>query len=165
MREDANSPIESSDIVTRTVEFIPPDRRYVVLGELETIKIGDQHYLKKPHGSWAKNPSWVPQIEVGENIREAFHEAVTNGSLKIERTGTDTLDGQVADTFTISGRVPPETVVFRGALIVGNTRTAWVTKADGLLRKVESTDDAFKQWKSVVTYEYPPDIKIEAPIP
>ena len=155
MREESNMGA-SGQIVTRTVEFVPPDRRHAVLGELETITIGNQRYTKS-NGSWTKADS-TARVDTGEILREAFHKAVVDGSLKVEHTGTDTVDGQAADIFTITGTVP-----FNGTTIKGYTMKVWVTK-DGLLRKVESTNEANKQWKSVVTYEYPPGIKIEPPI-
>lgn len=156
LREDSNMGA-SDQIVTRVVEFVPPDRRHVTLGNLETISIGSQRY-NKLNGVWTKTYS-PPRPDTNEIMREAFHHAVADGSLKIQHSGTDALNEQAEDVYTMTG-----TVQFKETTIKGYTMKVWVTKGDGLVRKVESTNEANKQWKSVVTYEYPPSIKIEAPI-
>jgi len=158
LHEETNMAGASADqIVTRVMEVVPPDRTHVVLNDLEWITIGDQRYTKTKDG-WTKATA-PPRPDTGEIMREAFHKAVADGNLKIEHTGTDTVAGQAADIFSVTG-----TVQFKATTIKGYTMRVWITR-DGLLRKIESTNEANKQWKSVVTYEYPPDIKIEAPIP
>ena len=139
------------------MEVVPPNRNHVVLDDLEWIRVGDQRYTKTKDG-WTKATT-PPRPDVGEVMREAFHKAVADGSLKIQHTGTDTVAGQAADIYSVTG-----TVQFKATTIKGYTMRVWVTR-DGLLRKVESTNEANKQWKSVVTYDYPSDLKIEAPIP
>src|SRR5262249_51247010 len=124
--------------------------------DLEWITIGNQRYTKSKEG-WTKT-TMPPTPDVGEAMREAFHKAVAGGTLKVQRNGSDTYQGQAADIYSVTGTVP-----FKETTIKGYTMKVWVT-SDGLLRKVESTNDANKQWKSTVTYDYPPDIKIEAPI-
>jgi hypothetical protein len=158
LREDTNmAGPDANKTLTRVMEVVPPDQRHVVLGDLEWITIGNQRYTKS-NGSWTK-ASVTSKPDTGEIIRESFHKAVADGSLKIQHTGTDTIEGQAADIYSLTG-----TVQLKETTIKGYTMRVWVTR-DGLLRKVESTHEANKQWKSVVTYDYPPNIKIEAPIP
>jgi hypothetical protein len=144
------------------VEFIPPDRYHTTVfmegRTLETIKIGTQHYLKGADGRW------VPSKPLGNpasaaQMMEKMMRDLEEGKFETKLIGNETLNGVPAQVYQMNGVVKMNNVDIQGR------NKLWIGP-DGLVLKQESEAGApgqAPQMKTIQTYEYPANLRIEAP--
>jgi hypothetical protein len=166
---------ELKSVQTNTNEFVPPDKRHNVLEVkmfdmkrnflTETIRIGNDEYKRENGGEWTKRTKTEASQSPNNPIK-----TIENNS-KFYLTENVKLGSQTANLYeafvenkvltpTRAGNEPAETTFYR-------KERRWINR-DGLLIKFEMEDES-QQMRKVVTrqtstYEYDPNIKIEAPI-
>lgn len=147
---------------TRTVEFAAADRSHTKwtngpLGGTEVITIGDKQYGKLNNGNWfVGSPTGLAQRQIMEKrMRELMASAVKD----VRYVGTDTING-----------VPCHTYIYTMDINVSDQRwigtgKAWIGTGDGLPHKLDSDlrIGSYTQ-KSLITYEYNVDFKVEKPV-
>jgi hypothetical protein len=147
---------------TTTVEYIPPDRYHTTVlmqgRTLETIKIGARHFLKGEDGRWVSsqpigNPASAAQM------MEKMMRDLEEGKFETKLVGNETLNGVPTQVYQMNGVVKMNDVDIQGR------NKLWIGP-DGSVLKQESEAGApgqAPQMKTIQTYEYPSDLKIEAP--
>jgi hypothetical protein len=150
---------QGTPAISRTVEFVPPDRRHSVLGTSESISIGTQSWDKQADGTWqAASPKNTAQTE--NQINDALAAGLANGSIKVTQLGGEDLNGTPTASYQIDG-----TLVIGQLSILLNGKV-WLRTSDGHILKSDSLGTlGGVATKSTITYEYDPTIKIEAPLP
>jgi hypothetical protein len=150
---------QGSPPISRTVEFVPPDRRHSVLGTSESISIGTQSWDKQADGTWqAAAPKNTAQVE--NPIYAALAAGLADGTIKVTLLGNEDLNGTPTVSYQIDG-----TLVI-GQLSVPLNGKIWLRASDGHILESDSQGTiGGVATKSTITYEYDPTIKIEAPIP
>ncbi len=162
-------------------EYLPPDRSYTIveregpagtsLGRSETIRIGDKRFWKQPNGEWKL---MTPQAAGGDGSGTRFGSGSGNGpgvkteppkiKLECEYMGLVEIKGVPVDLYQ-----KVRTVIFstsKGQLTRIATKKYWFDKKGMLVREVSDDEsaNATRLNRTVIEYEYDPNIKIEAPI-
>ena len=153
---------------TSVREFVAPDRTHIIGDGREVIIIGKTTYIKNG-GEWQnlgtqmsdmaeKTKQRVQQLSPAEKA-----DATKGLTGDYKSLGDETLDGIPTAVYEMHGAF--DTKVQGVGSIVMVTKY-WIAKSDGLFRKEESDgEEAGMKVKTTSTYEYDPNIKIEAPIP
>jgi hypothetical protein len=153
---------------TSVREFVAPDRTHIIEDGREVIIIGKTMYIKNG-GEWQnlgtqmsdmaeKTKQRVQQMSPAEKA-----DATKGLAADYKSLGDETLDGIPTAVYEMHGAF--DTKVQGVGSIVMVTKY-WIAKSDGLLRKDESDgEEAGMKVKTTSTYEYDPNITIEAPIP
>jgi len=154
-------------------EFVAPNRRRMFTefqdNQLnktfifETIRIDDIEYKKDKNGVWTKKI--FPKIQVPP------HNKTTQSNAKHFLTGNIRLDNQPADLFELEVEYNHQLTNPKTGEVSEHTtyrnEKRWISK-DGLLLKIEMVDHKLNPAKTfsrrILSYEYDPNIKIEAPI-
>jgi hypothetical protein len=165
-------------VFTDIDEFAPPDRKrnlFVSTSEkgtqkTERITIGDMKYTRKDEGPWTVVRE-APGNGTGRGVGEGSGSGSGNGMSKSESTvefkfiGNEKIGGEDAKLYQRKD-VLKYTGVDGKKIENVTTRREWYNK-DGLFLKTEMRSiggSGKTYYHSVVTYEYGPQIKIEAPV-
>lgn len=160
--------IGGGQATTSVREFVAPDRTHMISDGREVIIIGKTMYIKNG-GEWQnlgtqmsdmaeKTKQQVQQMSSAEKA-----EATKGLTADYKSLGDETLDGIPTAVYEMHGAF--DTKVQGVGPIVMVTKY-WIAKSDGLFRKDESDgEEAGIKVKTTSTYEYDPNITIEAPIP
>lgn len=135
------------------LEVVMPDRFHMTSKAIEAIKIGPTVYMKL-------GPAWQ-KVTLNQNIDFSFADvqkwqSELGASSDIKFLGAEMLDGTPTLTYqyTVSIKTPTPTTT---------TSKVWVAVADGLPRKIESTNQNGAK-TVIVFYDYNASIAIDAPI-
>lgn len=163
---------------TRTVllNYVAPDRFYMSIqsktGENasdEIIIIGKDAWRKKGNENWTK-----VSMELGGSLAKFAAQMVdpkvldekANG-MEVKLVGPDTLDGMPTLVYEFTARINVGEENSNDEVFLKSSGKAWVSTADGMLRKVDSENESEgTKSKSVSTYtDYNySNIKIEPPM-
>ena len=141
-----------------SVEFVAPDRYHIVSPATEMIVIADKTYMNQA-GTWTKIPmdmsAMLKQFQDPAFVMESTGFKMSNAAYK----GVEDVDGVAADLYEYDS-----TFTIQGMTDTSHTQL-WISKGTGLPLKSVNTSE-LAGVKSVATslYEYPADLKIEAPI-
>ncbi len=160
--------IGGGQTTTSVREFVAPDRTHNIGDGQEVIIIGKIMYIKKG-GEWQnlgtqmsdmaeKMKQRVQQLSPAERA-----EATKGLTADYKSLGDETLDGIPTAVYEMHGGFDPKV---QGVGSLAMVTKYWIAKSDGLVRKEESDgEEAGIKVKTTSTYEYDPNIRIEAPIP
>lgn len=162
---------------TRTVllDYVAPDRFHLSIqsktGEQvseEMIIIGKDAWKKKGNENWTKLP-----MELSGSLAKFAAQMVdtkvldekANG-MEVKLVGPDTLEGMPTLVYEFTARINVGEENSNEEVILKSSGKAWVSSADGMLRKVDSENESEgAKSKSVSTYtDYNSNIKIEPPM-
>ena len=146
-----------SQTFSRVLEVVPPDRFHAMLDEYESISIGDVQYTKV-NGKWSQS-SRGEKRNVSKGVGKQILQQIESGALIITYIGRDSADGKAAQLYEMSGTMKIGETEIKGQ------QKIWISVAEGLPVKYASKSESPYAIDSVLTYEYDPSIKIEAPIP
>jgi len=142
---------------SRVLEVVPPDRFHATMDNYETISIGDDHY-EKSDGKWSRG-SGLGRKNVSREAGEQFLRQIEAGNLAITYIGRDTVDGKPSRLYQMTGAMKFGTTEIKGEYKI------WLSATEDAPIKTHAKSEAPYVMESVLTYEYDPGIKIEAPIP
>jgi outer membrane lipoprotein-sorting protein len=158
-------------IMTATLEFVLPDRAHILTDASEIIVIGTTGvWMREPGSQWQNLPGGSV---VGEAFMGMIDPAEVNTALQsidpgsVQSLGTETLNGKTMNVYQYS-----TTDVSGSEGLAGSTKI-WVGADDGLPYRTETMTSgsgtfAGEQLSGAATivqeYEYPTDLKIEAPM-
>lgn len=145
-----------SQTFSRVLEVVPPDRFHAMLDEYESITIGDVQYTKL-NGKWSQS-SRADKRNVSGGVGKLILQQIESGALIITYIGRDAADGKAAQLYEMSGTVKIGETEIKGQ------QKIWISVAEGLPLKYASKSESPYAIDSVLTYEYDPGIKIEAPM-
>ncbi len=165
---------ELQSFTNDTSEFVPPDKNHFVsemkmvnankIFVIETIRIGEDRYKKESGGNWTKLPS-----NVAKPTNPISNKSVEN-SAKFYLTENALFGQQTANLYELAvefkhtSNAPATNKIKESTSYRSEKR--WISR-DGLLLKMELEDEFPEVPKRVSrrtwTYEYDPNIKIEAP--
>jgi hypothetical protein len=140
------------------VEFVAPDRYHIVSPATEMIIIANKTYMKQD-AAWVQVPmdmsAMLEQMQDPALMMEATGLKLRNVNYK----GAEDVDGVAADAYEYDS-----TLSMQGTAYDSHSQL-WVDRKSGLPLKSVGTSE-LSGIKSVTTslYEYPVDLKIEAPI-
>lgn len=167
-RVRSTSGLQNSDGRVSVREFVAPDRMHNIEDGREIIIIGKTMYVKK--GDEWKNMG-TQMSDMQEKMKEGVQqmsaaertEATKGLTADYKSLGDEVLDGMPTSVYEMRSEL--DTKVEGAGPIVTITKF-WIGKSDGLFHKEETNGaEAGMKIKITRTYEYDPDIKIEAPIP
>jgi hypothetical protein len=141
---------------SRVLEVVPPDRFHAMLDQYESITIGDVQYTKV-NGTWSQS-SRADKRNVSGGVGKLILQQIESGALVITYIGRDAADGKAAQLYEMSGTLKIGETEMKGQ------RKIWISVADGLPLKYAGKGESPYAMESVLTYEYDPGIKIEAPM-
>lgn len=141
-----------------SVEFVAPDRYHIVSPATEMIVIADKTYMKQGD-TWTQIPmdmgAMLKQFQDPAFMMESTGFVMNNAGYK----GVEDVDGVAADFYEYDS-----TITLQGTTYSSRTQL-WVSKETGLpLKSVITSELAGVQSVTTTLYEYPTDLKIEAPI-
>ena len=142
---------------SRVLEVVPPDRFHAMLDQYETITIGDVQYTRV-NGTWSQS-SRVDKRNASKGVGKLILQQIESGALVITYIGRDAADGKPAQLYEMSGTLKIGETEIKGQ------QKIWISVAEGLPVKYASKSESPYAIDSVLTYEYDPGIRIEAPIP
>ena len=162
---------------TRTVllDYVAPDRFHLSIqsktGEQaaeEMIIIGKDAWKKKGNENWTKLPTELS----GSIAKFAAQMADTKvldenkNGMEVKLVGPDALEGMPMLVYEFTARINVGEENSKEEVILKSSGKAWVSTADGMLRKVDSENESEgAKSKSVSTYtDYNSNIKIEPPM-
>jgi hypothetical protein len=168
VRSTSVASVGGGHATTSVREFVAPDRTRNIEDGREVIIIGKIMYIKKG-GEWQNLGTQMSDMaekmkQRVQDLSPAEKAGATKGlTADYKSLGDETLDGIPTTVYEMHGAF--DTKVQGVGSIVMVTKY-WIAKSDGLFRKEESQgDEAGMKVKTTRTYEYEPNIKIEAPIP
>lgn len=166
---------ELKSVETNTNEFVPPDKRHNIFDAkifdgkksilTESISIGNEIYRRENGGEWTKRTKTEANQSPNNPIR-----TVENNS-KFYLTENVPLNNQTTNLYEVA----VEEKVSAPTGKANETRETnfyskekrWISR-DGLLLKLEIESESQQMRKALTrrvwTYEYDPNIKIEAPV-
>jgi hypothetical protein len=168
IRSTSGAPISDGQARTSVREFVAPDRMHNIENGREVIIIGKIMYVKKGE-EWQNMGTQMSDMQ--EKMKEAVQqmsateraEATKGLTADYKSLGDEMLDGIPTAVYEMRSEL--DTKVEGVGSIVTITKY-WIGKSDGLFHKEETNgDEAGMKIKITKTYEYDPNIKIEAPIP
>jgi hypothetical protein len=160
--------IGGGQTTTSVREFVAPDRTHNIGDGQEVIIIGKIMYIKKG-GEWQnlgtqmsdmaeKMKQRVQQLSSAEKA-----EATKGLTADYKSLGDEMLDGIPTAVYEMHGGFDTKV---QGVGSIAMVTKYWIAKSDGLFRKEESDgEEAGMKVKTTRTYEYDPNIRIDAPIP
>ena len=141
---------------SRVLEVVPPDRFHAMLDKYESITIGDVQYTRV-NGTWSQS-SRPDKRNVSGGVGKLILQQIESGALVITYIGRDTADGKAAQLYEMSGTLKIGDTEMKGQ------RKVWISVSEGLPLKYAGKSESPYAMESVLTYEYDPGIKIEAPM-
>lgn len=161
--------IGGGQTTTSVREFVAPDRTHNIGEGREVITIGNIMYVKKD-GAWQNLGTQMSDMaeKMKERVQQLSPEekAEATKGLSVgdyKSLGDEMLDGVPTAVYEMHSQF--DTKVQGVGSIVMITKF-WIGKSDGLFHKEESDGvEAGMKIKTTKTYEYDPNITIEAPIP
>ncbi len=147
-----------SNTFSRVSEFVPPDRSHGITEGYESISIGDDHY-EKVDGKWLRTSSVGTRNVSKFAGANPYSKAIEAGTMVVTYIGSDQVDGKPARVYQIAGSMK------FGETDIKGQQKIWLSAGEGLPLKSEGKSEPPYVFESVLTYEYDPSIRIEAPIP
>lgn len=154
---------------TDVQEFVAPDRMHnIEEGGKEVIVIGQTMYVKED-GRWRNLGTQMSDMaeKMKERARkmsaEERAEAMKGLTADYKSLADEMLDGRPTAVYEMHSQMDTH---MPGVGPIVTITKYWVGKSDGLFRKEETDgEEAGMKIKTTQTYEYDPNIRIEAPIP
>jgi hypothetical protein len=160
--------IGGGQTTTSVREFVAPDRTHNIGDGREVITIGNIMYVKKD-GAWQNLGTQMSDMqekmkEQVQKMSAAERADATKGlTADYKSLGDEMLDGIPTAVYEMHGAFDTKV---QGVGSIAMVTKYWIAKSDGLFRKEESDgEEAGMKVKTTRTYEYDPNIRIEAPIP
>lgn len=152
--------------MTTVVEYVPPDRRHIVnqssMGTMEILKIGPKTYMKGPDGKWTAMNLHEGKSHSGEQISDQILKDIESGKFQVKKLGSEIVGGAPTDIYEVTGVFTFDKVQMNGK------NKLWLRAGDRLPLKQESEGQMSvpkpMTFKTKQTYEYPGDLKINAPL-
>ena len=143
------------------VESLPTNRQRIISEmrgtKTELIRIGDKMFSNRGD-KWMALPA-VNIQGMTDDIQKKTLEQLQSGQVQVTQAGTDNVNGVPATIYQMTG------LMSVNVMQIQINSKIWVRNADGLLLRQEGESGIAGQapMKAIHTYEYPTDIKIEAP--
>jgi hypothetical protein len=147
----------SAVTMSRVMEFAPPNRYHAVLDTREMIWVGDDQY-QRLDGKWSKTIA-AGKRGANQQVGAQIGQAIQSGALVVSFVGNDSVDGKPARLYRIAGSVAIGETLLKGEY------KAWLSTTEDWPLKLVGKTEPPRELESVITYEYDPGIRIEAPVP
>jgi hypothetical protein len=147
-----------------TIEYVAPDSFHSKMGAgTEIVVVKDGSYIRGSDGKWQKSPMDMSSVVAQVLSPQAVEDLAKNITVeKLKFIGPDLIDGKPMWVYQY------ETTMDLAGTKINSTAKVWLGILDKLPYKQEGESDSVLhkggKTKTSGTWEYDPNIKIEAPI-